>query len=627
MADLPVQPVLNYGQLLTSYGEGQAVQQNAQTASLTAHAQLPVTSAQAGLVGAQATGADIANQKAAMQLSAYQQYMKGLSQAQQPTADTSGVAPSDTGGGGGGDVFHDDATASTNMDQTYSQKYRVNAAYTPQETQSIQSAMNLAAATGDDTFVKVAQQQHDNRVLTQTHNSQNGAQQDADKMYALATADDPYAALKRINPEIAGHLATAHGLDPNKPETWSADDKKTLDTAVQKYSEMSHNALFQYTGDKLEDKNGITVNSRTGLKPIGDQTQGIAPAKWADLATEGSKIVDYTLNGAAAKVPAWQAAGAPSLAAWMRMQVSGGGGAKPGAAPGATPQPATSTKSAAAPAGGATPAATNGAAPAQDPVLQKALADPEYKYVPSPAPTLPPGVSRTPDQQKTLDDAAIAHIAARTELLKNAQDLTTSSAQALQYGKAAKAIMDGKGAPVTGLWAPAAAAISKFFPGGIDATNYQEASKYLGNLAVSNFKQNFGSKPANAEFQIQMHELNPSLKMQPAAISELLDANIRNMQYGIATGRRAGQYTSAQYNGDPQRFAEWNEKYYPREKIVNKQPGETPAAGPAALPKVGDIVKGYKYNGGPAHDPRSWSPAAASAQAPLGSTAPGPGGY
>ena len=164
--------------------------------------------------------------------------------------------------------------------------------------------------------------------------------------------------------------------------------------------------------------------------------------------------------------------------------------------------------------------------------------------------------------------------------------MTASSAQGLVYVQAAQALMKTDGVP-TGLSAPARVAISRAAQAigltpGTGATENQELAKYLGNLAVQNFKQNFGARPAAKEFDIQMGELNPDAKMTPTAISGLLDFNSRNLNYMLQTAHRAAEYS--QKNGDPQQFYDWNNTHFPQSTAVNgpQRPAQQTSGAPAA---------------------------------------------
>jgi hypothetical protein len=225
--------------------------------------------------------------------------------------------------------------------------------------------------------------------------------------------------------------------------------------------------------------------------------------------------------------------------------IVGSAGVGPGSAPIRAPQPPVNVPTN---AGSSSLAAARSA----DPVLTKALSDPEFKL-----PVLRVGSSVAP-----------AVIEARTTLQKDSQDATSAASQALQYLTAAKQIMNSKGAPVVGFFGPVANEVSRVFGGGPNATNYQEVAKYLGNAALSNARQIYGSRMTQSEVRLQLNDLSPSVKMTAGAINNLLDNNIRSAQYTIDSAGRVRKYLAA--SNDPQVFAEWNQQYYPREQIVNQ---------------------------------------------------------
>jgi len=205
--------------------------------------------------------------------------------------------------------------------------------------------------------------------------------------------------------------------------------------------------------------------------------------------------------------------------------------------------------------------------------------------------------------------------AAQQTMLKDASDLTNTSAQAKAYTDAALAVLDSPNAPPTGASAEAKVAISTAAQAlglsrGDWATRIQELVKYLGNLAVQNFKANFGARPAAKEFDIQLNELNPKENMTPDAIRDLLQSNSRIAQYGIDSGRRAGLYIKQ--GGDPNRFAEWNEHYFPRSDAVSAptptRPGQQNSGGGAGAPET-RTYQGKTYvltPGAPRNNPNSW---------------------
>jgi hypothetical protein len=288
----------------------------------------------------------------------------------------------------------------------------------------------------------------------------------------------------------------------------------------------------------------------------------------------GSQTKDIPQSDGSTKtLQQWQIDGSPSLAAWTASMAAHDSPVPPRRA-----LPSASQPNGNAPPNGAPGAAPNsGGAPRtaavqSDPVLKQALSDPDYKL---PTPKVTTGVSATPaqlDQQK-------ATVTARTELMKDSQDATAASAQSLQYLQAAKQIMQSQGKPVVGMFGPAASEISRVF-GGVNATNYQEVAKYLGNAALSNAKATYGARMTQSEVGLQLNELSPSTKMTPAAINNLLDTNVRSAQYTIASAQRARQFIGS--GGDPQSFADWNEKYFPRAKATN-----APSASPQSADNSG----------------------------------------
>jgi hypothetical protein len=217
--------------------------------------------------------------------------------------------------------------------------------------------------------------------------------------------------------------------------------------------------------------------------------------------------------------------------------------------------------------------------------LAKALSDQTYKVR---TPPVVSGVTASPatlDQQKTTVDS-------RTKLLKDSEDATNAGASSLQYLQAAKSIMDSKGKPVTGIFGPIASDISRLY-GGVNATNYQEVAKYLGNAAVQSGRANFPNA-TQSEVGLQLNELSPSVKMTDSAINELLDTNLRSSKYTLDSASRVKSYLDS--NGDPQNFSKWNQAYYPREKIVN-----APVA-----PAAGAVRGGYKFKGGDPSNKANW---------------------
>lgn len=398
------------------------------------------------------------------------------------------------------------------IEQMYRTKYQT-VPWTPDEQAAMQKARGAAIALGNDQPVQQAQAARDQRVLNQTYANQKAAQVEADELYKQAT--------------------DSNATQPQR------------DAALVRY-----NAIHQWTGDQWAESGGQRLNSRTGAPAIGAaaqvQTLGQKQAAYA-------RAVEPVVVGNNLPEPLYKVAGFSSPDEYVAAQ------------PGAAAAPTTASTSA-APRASAVPARTApvqppAAAPAAstgDKYLDGALADPEWRQKPLPKVT---------DQLSR--DAAVRqqdiNIASRTALLKDSEAATNAGAMARQYLTAAQAIMNSKGAPVTGLYGPIANQVSRAF-GTINSTNYQEVAKYLGNAAAQQAQANFPNA-TQSEVHMQFNEMSPNVSMNDDTIKDLLATNLRNTDYMTQSAARVKNYLDS--GNDPQNFAKWNQKYYPRDKLVN----------------------------------------------------------
>lgn len=419
MSDIsPVYPVTDWGSVLSSMPTAQSnirsqtVQQGATEASI------PVEQAQAGYLQSQTQlsqqdvqAKNLANQFAQFRLKMLQTPMPPLpdpvtgaapaanSPSPQGGAAASGATAAANAGGAGSPVAggsalppdpktvsaadggqamgpdtasgadnpFDPAAEGAKMDAKFA-GLRVNKDMTPYEAAYYNFAQNKDreyALAGFPSMNLTAQAQaaFEKRVGNETALKQRTAQAMSDSAYDIADPNNPapFALLRQKDPANAAKLqkiADANG--------WSQQD---LDDHARQYATMAHDRLFQYTGDTTKDLNGANVNSRTGLKSIGEQTQTLTPAQVADVNEKGLTPTKVPYGTGEATETTAAASGTGNLAGYRAAVTGAGSGvAQPGGA--AAPKP-----TAAAPAAGAKPA---GNAPAAAP-----------KAGSSSAPTLP----------------------------------------------------------------------------------------------------------------------------------------------------------------------------------------------------------------------------------------------
>ncbi len=246
----------------------QSPQEMAQSA-----AQTNLLGAQSGLVGQQTQTAQLANQITQMKMPIIAKAMSDAQAAQQAQAAQDAPPPSPGLGG------FDPSQEGAQMDQGVN-TLRVNQARTQKEQQDFDVGIALAK-TGDTSFLDAAQTGYKNRVTNETAQKQLIARQNYDDSYNLATTDEnAWTLLNRKHADEAATIKAAMEKDPNYQKLSPAEQLAALDKHVRDYATMFNSKLFAagVTGDTLEDRNGITVNSRTGNKPIGNQTQTISPS-------------------------------------------------------------------------------------------------------------------------------------------------------------------------------------------------------------------------------------------------------------------------------------------------------------------------------------------------------------
>jgi hypothetical protein len=575
----------------------------------TAMANQANTNANTQLTQQQTQGAAIQNANSALNLQALkiglnQLYkMPGYKADENAQSDSSGSAPAPSGGASnapassaqGGQTDQsapedDELGVSVSrpelLDTTLRNQFFINPLGTPGEQQNILQAARISALTKNPAYVQIATQQRDMSVAQRRFQAQQTANTHYSEMASVADAGDKgnaFDVLQAVAPESAGKIERMH---PQEDGESNSDYKDRLNEVSADTAGHYAGHVFQYTGRETETrKDGVVVDKATGFPVAGVRGSGMSPQEYSEAIDKANAPISIkNSDGSETQTPAWkyaQSQGMPvkSAADYVKQKVDAQqaiaqhkqmvqdhftaqrtqqqiaqgqqpGGAQPGDQPGAAATPA-------------------------DPVLRQALTDPEYKLQ---VPKVIAGTSQTPaqaEQAKTI-------VQARTDLLKDSQDATSAAAQSMQYMQAAKAILNSKQVPTTGAYGALLAKASALMPGqSVDATNYAEVAKYLGNAALAQAKGIYGARMTQSEVGLQLNELSPSTKMTDAAIRDLLDTNIRSAAYTINAARKSKVYLAS--GGDPQKYSDWLENYYPRAQTVNNpqptRPGQQTSGG------------------------------------------------
>ena len=396
-----------------------------------------------------------------------------------------------------------------------------------------------------------------------------GAEQD----WALGqgTTFNQENAKRTVQQQINSAIALNHNAAQQQADRYYQEYQNPAATPLQREAALAHfNALWQWTGDKPVLDGGVVKNSRTGLPLIGTiAQQGLTPEGRSAAFADGLTPV---VVGGQLPQPKWAATGYPSLQAYVdaRTGASQIGGASPPAvasttAPptsGSTPAATTAppARSATSPAPAPAPVSATGGSPYEQQALASAAQSPAYR-----ADNGPPAV----------DQATLAARTARMEanqknsvaLGATASEIINEQANVKMYLTSALDILNSRGnAPWTGFPGQVRAAISEKF-NGVDAANYVAVSKYLMNAAVQQGHTNFPNA-TQSEFAQQVSSMSPSAKMPPQAIRELAHMGLRTANWMIASADRAQVWAKDQAL-DPLAFPNWNQQYFPRDKLVN----------------------------------------------------------
>jgi hypothetical protein len=231
---------------------------------------------------AKTQGQQISNQINQGTADMYTKMLKGQGQATPaPTvAPVTGVTP----------VGVNDATG------YYQNKYAVNPTMLPDEQKNIGQARFMDAKAGTN-FTAGAQLDYEQRVQRAQYQARMGAQRDYDKLTngvvnAAQNGDSAYTNLKQVNPGLADGVARQAGLDPTNQDTWTPQQQSVADQTAAKVAGQHAAMIHQYTGVDYKSEDGRQIDPRMNTAPVGPAAQQLGPAKKAELAVQGSDLVD-----------------------------------------------------------------------------------------------------------------------------------------------------------------------------------------------------------------------------------------------------------------------------------------------------------------------------------------------
>jgi hypothetical protein len=433
MADVPAVGVQDWGNLMTSFGQGLA-------STNATNAQATEANARTGLIQQQTQGANMQNQlmKARMPV-----ILKALADYNQQS-DDSGVP---TGGNGtelqatpgtagrpitanpnnpsapSAGVPNNPATEPTaanwydnaRVDAGLRARYFVNPAGTSQDMKDITGA----ALSGDPGLLEAAKQRRQLGVDSRLAQ----AQSDASNLYETMTngvvnAPEGRAldALEAISPQAAEQIRKM------------IPDDVVEDDAARAYASHIANTVHQYSGRKVvADAAGDWRDEVTGNKLTGAAKTGMSSEQIAQLAQKGNELVDVkNSDGTLSQQNRYAAEGSPNLKAWMTKVADKNN--VPGASPSVTGVPRaqfqTAVNEAVSKAGAPRPAAQPAPSGAAQPAPPGAAPPPGAR--PGAAPTSPaqgaaamqsqllPGPDGNPINLDTLPKAQLPPVRSRT---------------------------------------------------------------------------------------------------------------------------------------------------------------------------------------------------------------------
>jgi hypothetical protein len=504
-------------------------------------------------------------------------------------ADSSGV--SGVPGYGGGDPNSD-----TNL-----RNRAMVTPFTPQEQASLGRAAILSGKMPG--LLQMEQYRRDQRIALQTQQNQVRNGNLFDGMRAVTDADPGKAmgllAATNMAPDTVQMLAKQFG-----------DDKDGADQAAREYARHVAGAAHQWSGrEAVKQDDGNFYDKQSGFQVPGTGHVGMSDAQWSEIAKSGM-VMDTVPTGdgdSTMQIPHYKNVMGQngSLDAYVMQVAASKGHADAHPSNTGAPRQVAKEKATAAVADAqksATPAQQRADKATQytdargnpDPVMTKAMADkdydiniPKYKFG-----TKPP--SETIQAKQLMGKNAAS-------LTKDAGDTVNAQRAALVMYQATQDTLN-KGNYDPSLWDQKLAEAARYIPGGgairamLGTGDYQKIAKQLGMAALQSGKGIF-QRMTQQEANWLKTELNPSPGMEPGALRDLIGMNIKQSQYVIDSANRAGKYVGtdpAHPTKNPDKFAQWNQQYYPMQDIVKEDKQASPGEKYDKPEDVRDAVRAKK---------------------------------
>lgn len=490
-----------------------------------------LTEAQANLVRQQATGAQIANTRAAAVL----RIMQGQpSIANGPGAWTDPNTPPPSSDDADGNPHALDRSQLYGWAQTH---YQVRNEYTPQELAQLQIGAQLAAY-GDDGLLKATQAIHTARIQQLSTQRQTAALAHYNNAYVVSNAPDGQALayvrnVGRADPAVAAAASRWEEGVKNGTVT-----EAEADAAIRDQMGAIGGALFPFTGREYEvGKDGIARDKTDNRPVLGGTPAGLSASEKATIAGDADKVVEVpNTDGTSSKMPAWKYAVEQGTAAdradYIRRQIataqrqsvadSHGVDIGPAAPSMMPPQPGAFLDQLPPPATPpAAPRASATAAPADNGLLPGV--NPAQLPRPAIAPVRP-GTSQSPADKITSEALATERAAQLKETAQEAAASQKERALLVRAQAEAGSInprMVGPGSEFAQGWQKFRTAVTGAAPD--DLVDLGALDKVLLNLGVQNVRNALqGQKITQTEMLKMLGEGNPNTEQPLATIQKLL---------------------------------------------------------------------------------------------------------